>query len=473
MGSAAVRVLAAVACAAVLVGVVPGTALAAPERMCALGDRRLAEVSGVVTTSTGYIVVNDGGDQLRMFVLDRSCRVTRTVGDRTLNPFDPEDLGRERDGTLWVADIGDNDRERTSIAVHRLAPRATRAQLLRMTYPDGPHDAEALVVQPDGRVVVVTKEALGPAGVYRSVGPPRAGATVPMTRVGSLTLEPTGTEGGPPGLGRVAQTAVTGAALSPDRRHVVVRTYTDAYEWDITGDVAGMLVAGKPRRTPLPGEPQGESIAYTMDGKAFVTVSEGATSAVQRWVPNRPAPPPATAAPPPRAEEPASGGSGVSLRQLTQLVLGIGVLGLVLVVVGVVGIVRFRRERERERELRRHGGERPEDVGGRRGVASAARVDLREPGMRPRPGPDRALRPRRPDEDTVSLTPPLAGRERRRDDREGSSPRRSTDRNTSPGERDGRRRPPDDAGPWRSRAALPDQAGGGARRSSGAGQRAR
>lgn len=514
--SVTVPLVAVVASVLVLVGVAPAPAFAAPRRMCALSDQRLAEVSGVVTTSTGYIVVNDGGDELRLFVLDRACKVDRVIRDAGLNPFDPEDLGRERDGTLWIADIGDNDRERTSIAVHRLTPGASRAQLLRMTYPDGAHDAEAMVVQADGRVVIVTKEALGPAGVYRSTAAPRVGRTVALTRVGMLTIEPTGTEGGPPGLGRVAQRAVTGAAISRDRKRVVVRTYTDAYEWDVTADVAGAIVGRKPRRTPLPAEQQGESIAYTMDGAAFVTVSEGATSAVQRWVPARPsASSLATRAPGAAPDEPATA-SGLSLRQLTLLVVGIGLLGLVLVVAGVVGIVRFRREHQQE--LQREGGGR-RGGGGRRSAAgprsasgrasadgphsaaglrsatgqagvdrprsaasprSATRprgtgghgeratpepppiglgpVDLREPGVGPQPAQAGARRPRRPDEETISLVPVVDGDPRSVDgvDPAGRLARPARDRDAGgPDERDARHRPPG-LGQPSARTVLPE-----------------
>lgn len=345
------RVLTVVGVVALLVGGPQGAALAAPTRMCAVGDERLAEISGIVTTTTGYIAINDGGDELRTYVLDRTCKVTRVRSDSSVDPFDPEDLARSRDGTLWIADIGDNDRERTSIAVHQLAPGATRAQLLRMTYPDGPHDAEALVMQPNGLAVVVTKEALGAAGVYRTRAVPRAGQTMAMTKVGSLTIEPTGTEGGPPGLGGVAQRVVTGAALSLDGKRMVVRTYTDAYEWDVSADVAGSIVKGTPRRTPLPGEQQGESITYSMDGATFVTVSEGSTSAIQRWAPIRPTTatsPPVTASRGIGAAGDGAEAGGVSLRQLVLLVVAIGIVGLLLVVAGVFGIVRFRRERERE-----------------------------------------------------------------------------------------------------------------------------
>ena len=56
---------------------------------------------------------------------------------------------------------------------------------------------------------------------------------------------------------------VTGAARSPDGSKVVVRTYADAFEFDVpNGDIVKALTDGKPRATAL-ADPFGEAIAYT------------------------------------------------------------------------------------------------------------------------------------------------------------------------------------------------------------------
>ena len=70
---------------------------------------------------------------------------------------------------------------------------------------------------------------------------------------------------------------VTGAANAPDGRRVVLRSYADAFEYDVPdGDVVKALTSGTPRITPLPDEPQGESITYSRDGRSLLTVSESA-----------------------------------------------------------------------------------------------------------------------------------------------------------------------------------------------------
>ncbi|WP_107076278.1 hypothetical protein [Micromonospora sp. MH33] len=134
-----------------------------------MGDSRLTEISGMVATDDGFVVVNDSADEeprRRIFFLDRECAVVRTVPYPS-RPRDTEDLAMGVDGTIWAADIGDNNRSRQAIAVWTLAPGADRPVLHRMTYPDGPHDAEALLLTGDGRPLIVTNRAATPPSTPR------------------------------------------------------------------------------------------------------------------------------------------------------------------------------------------------------------------------------------------------------------------------------------------------------------------
>ncbi|WP_203808119.1 hypothetical protein [Paractinoplanes tereljensis] len=263
--------------AAAVVGVaVPGVAVAAddgPQQVCEVGDKRLTELSGLAATGTGYVVVDDSSDQAshrKIFYLTKKCKVDRTVSYPS-RPRDTEDLGIAADGTLWVADIGDNNGNRATIALWRLAPGAKEPQLYRLTYPDGAHDAEALLLTRAGTPILVTK-SIASASVYVPDGELKAGKTTTLRQAGSVTVPVTGTSN-PFGLpGRLV---ITGGAVSPDGRHAVLRTYADAFEFEVSGDdVVGAITKGTPTQIALPDEPQGESIAYTVDGTALLTVSE-------------------------------------------------------------------------------------------------------------------------------------------------------------------------------------------------------
>jgi len=289
----------------------PGVALAS-QRVCRIAGKHMTELSGMVTTAAGFVVVNDGSDDpaaRKIFYLDHRCAVTRTVSYPS-RPRDTEDMGVTPAGTLWVADIGDNDRNRPTIGLWRLPKGSSHPQLYRLTYPDGPHDAEALLVNGDGTPIVVTK-TVGTAEVYEPARNLAAGTTTPLRKVGEVTL-PISTTSNPFSIpGRLV---ITGGAVGPDGKHAVLRTYADAFEFDVTrGDVVGAITHGEPRQIPMPNEPQGESVAYTTDGTALLTVSEtsrqpaGTKADILRYsLPPRPAvtssPTTAPAAAPPGAK---------------------------------------------------------------------------------------------------------------------------------------------------------------------------
>ncbi|MGK5682973.1 hypothetical protein [Actinoplanes sp. URMC 104] len=292
---------------AILAPATPASAAPATT-VCTIADDRLDELSGMLATGDGYVVVNDGADlasHRRIFFLNSRCRVTRTVPYAS-RPRDTEDLARGAGGTVWVADIGDNGRNRGTVALWKLAPGAGRATLHRLTYPDGPHDAEALLVTAGGSPIVVTKDAR----LYTAAAP--GTATTRLTAAGEVSL-PSSTTSNP--FSFLGRAAVTGAAASPDGRHVVLRTYADAFEFDVPGgDVVAALTGGTPRPIPLPDEPQGESVTYSADGRSLLTVSEGVRPRILRYpLPDRPSPTATAAATPsrqtPSPETPSPGGA--------------------------------------------------------------------------------------------------------------------------------------------------------------------
>ncbi|MGC4790975.1 hypothetical protein ACLQ22_24475 [Micromonospora sp. DT178] len=336
------------------VATAPGGAVADPTPaaapgtpVCEVRGGRLSEISGMVATDDGFVMVNDGADdeaRRRIFFLDDRCSVVRTVSYPS-RPRDTEDLAVGADGTVWVADIGDNDRSRQTIAVWKLPPGADRPVLYRMAYPDGPHDAEALLVTGDDRPVVVSKYS---ANVYAPSGALRAGATTPLVKVGQVRL-PASTTSNP--FGALGRTAVTGAATAPDGRRIVLRTYADAYEFDVTdGDVVTALTGGTPRIIALPDEPQGESVTYSRDGRSLLTVSEtadqppGTMPAVRRYPLPAAAGSPAPSSTPGPTARAAGDGTGRSSAVGTYLVAA-GALGLALIAVGLLALTRARRAR--------------------------------------------------------------------------------------------------------------------------------
>lgn len=333
------RRLAAAALVAVGSGVlgVPAAAAsaapAAPEDLCTVSDPRLAELSGLAVRGDEIWAMSDGGARATVYRLDPGdCAITDTER-ADLDPFDAEDLAPGPDGAFWIGDTGDNDRRRETVALLVLPPRGEPG-LHRLTYPDGPHDAEALLVGADGVPVVVTKEVTGIAGVYRPAEPLAEPGPTPLLRVGSVGFARSETTGGP--IGALGALTVTGGAVSADGRVVALRTYTDAWLYRVppSGDLVAALQT-TPLQVPLPDEPQGEAIAFLPDG-TLLSGSEtrgrsgrlravpGAVEAALATAPAESAAPPAPAAPPPVAAPPEPA------PEWRPAVIGVGAVVLVL-----------------------------------------------------------------------------------------------------------------------------------------------
>nr|WP_218859539.1 hypothetical protein [Petropleomorpha daqingensis] len=242
-----------------------------PSTICQVTDTRLPELSGLVVTGDTMLAMNDGGDELTVYVLDMSCAVV-DVRTAPVDPYDPEDLALGPDGTVYLADIGDNRVDRSTVALLALHPDGSTA-IYRMSYPDGPHDAESLLLAPDGTAYIVTKEILGASGVYKPSAPLAEGVVTPLQRVAQVNFTLTGTEGGP--VGRAGQLMATGGAVSRDGTMIALRTYTDAYVWPLSNADVPTALAGTPVRIALPPAPQGEAISFSADDRQLVVAGEG------------------------------------------------------------------------------------------------------------------------------------------------------------------------------------------------------
>ncbi|TCN58197.1 hypothetical protein EV641_101299 [Rhodococcus sp. SMB37] len=246
------------------------------EVLCTPDDPVLVELSGLAEAGGRLFATPDAGADESVVELDADCTVVQRF-PVPVDPYDIEDLAAAPDGRLWLADIGDNTSARQTVALISLDPASGAGDLHRLTYPDGPRDAEALLVSASGEPVIVTKALFGASGVYRpvrgrTVDQLETPGPVPLEKVGSLSLGPTDTPGGP--LPGASSTLITGGAVSADGTVAAVRTYTDVYVFHAPdSDLAAAIAAGPVFRIPVPDEPQGEAMAFT-DAGDLLTGSE-------------------------------------------------------------------------------------------------------------------------------------------------------------------------------------------------------
>jgi PKD repeat protein len=252
-----------------------------------IADAAIVEASGLVHSFAHAGVLwthNDAGNDATLFAFGEDGRALGTF-DVSAPARDWEDLatGYDPDRGAWmlyVGDIGDNSRSRSSVSVlvveepvvdpagpavtGTLAPVAT----LVLQYPDGAsHNAETLLHDPaTGDLLVVTKHASGNTGVYRKAAPHADGVTT-LEHVADLVF------GAGPLTGNGNTTA---GAFSPLGDRIAIRTYTDLYLWRRDrSDTLAETFAGTPCDLYAPAEPQGEAVTWTTDGAGVLYVSEG------------------------------------------------------------------------------------------------------------------------------------------------------------------------------------------------------
>jgi hypothetical protein len=246
------------------------------------------ELSGLVLSRSQRRVAwtdNDSGDRARVLAIALNGRLLADVTVAGAENVDWEDIaiGSVPKGgdALYIGDIGDNSATRPEVAVYRVpepriaggAPSATApAERLALRYPDGAHDAEALLVDPSTRaIVIVTKDFGGLARVYVA-DHPSPNATATLRRAGSVSL----------GAGE----AVTAGDVSGDGRTIVLRTYDRAFVWRRRRDEPlASALQRRPCTVPanLLVEGQGEALALTASGRAFYTIPEGIRPALRRY----------------------------------------------------------------------------------------------------------------------------------------------------------------------------------------------
>ena len=239
----------------------------------------LPEASGLVASRTtpGRLWAHNDSGKPEIFALDAKGKLAGRVSLAGATVEDWEAMASAPCGSgtcLYIADIGDNDGNRKAITVYRVPePSKTggTAQVdgvFTASYPDGAHDAEALLAAPDGTLYIVTKGDTGHIALYRFPRELRPGTTMRLERVGS-----------PLSKGKPIESArITDGAISADGEWAVLRTTTSLMFYRTADFLKGDF--REVRRMDLKplGEPQGEGVAFGPANTVYVAGEGGGKS---------------------------------------------------------------------------------------------------------------------------------------------------------------------------------------------------
>lgn len=300
----------------------PVTAGAAGKVAFTIKDSRVTENSGMArdTRNKVYWAVNDSGALGVVYGIDASGKVKGTLRYNAF-PVDAEAVAWNKD-RLYVGDIGDNDKKRKTIRVYYFddpqpndKTRTYKAWDFR--YPDGAHDAETLLVTPQGRLYIATKEVKG--GLYQAPEKPSRDGVNKLKRVHDLP------------------STLTDGVVLPGGKQIALLTYAKV----LVVDAKTYADKGS---ADVTGVPQAEALAVGLDGTSLMVGGEGKSSKVYSMSVPGAAPAPGagstTSTDPGSDEDPDDTASAPVSRQRGTY-LAVGLAAVVAVVAGVVvGVVR-------------------------------------------------------------------------------------------------------------------------------------
>lgn len=241
-----------------------------------LADTEIAEASGLAASRKvpGMLYThNDSGGEPIVYALNSKGMLAARIRLDGIKNRDWEDIAvgpdpASKKDCVFVGEIGDNNSAHKSICVYRFEePELTDTLIvvknparIEIVYEDGPRDAEALFVDSRSGDIGIISKREKEVGYYRVRYP--YSLTEPNTAVKEATLP---------------MTYVTAADMSPSGKFILVKTYTGIFRYK-TGASKSVATAfeGKPKAMPYQLEPQGESVAWSADGKGYFTLSESA-----------------------------------------------------------------------------------------------------------------------------------------------------------------------------------------------------
>jgi hypothetical protein len=263
---------------------------AVPQRTGDFDVTRVTEASGLAASARNrdlLWLLDDGPGTAGVEVLRPDGELLGSVTVEGLDGVDTEDLAVapcDGESCVWIADTGDNRGSRDHVEIVRFrepdlaaglpaAPAPAERMVLR--YPDGPHDAEALLVDAAGTTVLLVTKApfdpeTGQTGATRVYAAAGFGDQV-LTDLGELVVPPASS----PLAAAFVGAGVTGGSARPGR--VLLRTYDHVVEYVAPTPDAPLttLPSWAAHEVPSPRLPQPEAVAWAADGCGYWLVSEG------------------------------------------------------------------------------------------------------------------------------------------------------------------------------------------------------
>jgi hypothetical protein len=198
-----------------------------------------------------------------LYLVSHKGQVVRKVYLAGIKNRDWEDMALVNK-QIVIGDIGDNQRLRDNYSFYIFSePMAGQDTVqnikrLKFAFPDGSHDAEAFVTDPKtGDIFIITKRD-SVSLIYQLAAPYN------FDKINQVKL-----------VGKLPYNGVVSAALAPDGKRLIVKTYTNLYHYKrAPNQTIPATLSQSFTNLPYQIEPQGEAITFALDNAVFFTLSE-------------------------------------------------------------------------------------------------------------------------------------------------------------------------------------------------------
>ena len=255
----------------------------------ALDNPSIMEASGIAASrkNPGYFWVTNDSDAKgpMLYLIDSLGKGKKEYLLSGAVHRDWEDLAvvNELDGsaTVYVADFGDNFQDNPNYAIYWFKdlaitsnPYTVLTDINKLTFhlPDGFRDMETLLIDQKSKDIFVISKRENSKRLYKI---PAAkvlnGTTVTAEYIQDLTFST------PFSSDLKVQQAyyLTGGSVSPDNSEILIRNYIGIYYWKRkTGESIPEALLRSAKAVPYQLEPQGEGVAFSLDGSGYYTISE-------------------------------------------------------------------------------------------------------------------------------------------------------------------------------------------------------
>ena len=250
---------------------------------------KIDEASGIASSKNNPHIVwthNDSGDLPKIYgvgldgghlgMLRLSGVLARDWEDMCLGPG-PEDSV----DYIYIGDIGDNFSKFKKKRIHRFKEpiiamddkdspfdiKIKELDTIVFKYPDGNRDAEALMVDPLTKDILILSKRESAVSLYRLAYPQSTSSVITAEKVGNFTISPE--------LPYRRSDQITSADISRDGKRILIKTYYDVVLINNTqNDLVSSILSSEQIKLNYIRRSGGEAVCWRWDHLGYYTIPE-------------------------------------------------------------------------------------------------------------------------------------------------------------------------------------------------------